>query len=714
MSLSDAPGAPGVLPSWCSSDKDLVGTAMGPARLWYTLGHGILNEVYYPYIDLPQIRDLGFIVADDAGFWVEVKRLEKREVRLPAPGIPLPTVVYRHARFTLTVRVCPDPERDVLRLDLALDGDAALHPYVLFSPHLGGSGCNNMAWAEAHRGRKVLWAEQGLFGLALAAVDEAFQDGFGHTSAGYVGASDTWQDFAANGCLTWEYASAGHGNIALAGGLPRRAFLALGLATSKEAAATLALAALAQPFDTLLEQQTSAWAQWHQEREARVPAPELPNALLAQYRTSAMVLKCHRDKTFTGAMLASLSVPWGNRGEERGGYHLVWPRDLVESATALLALGGEAEAQNVLRYLIASQNADGHWHQNQFLDGEPYWNGIQLDEVAFPILMAAALAERACLDGIPVQEMVRRALGFLVREGPASPQDRWEEDAGVNTFTLAVCVAALAAGAALLPKPDADLALAVADFWNARLEDWTVARNTKLARRYGVAGYYIREVPPAVVAEPGALSRALPIKNRADNPHTSAAEQVALDFLRLVRLGLRRADDPLIRDSVKLADALLRSDTPVGPVWHRYTGDGYGEHPDGSPFDGTGVGRGWPLLTGERGHYALAAEGDPLPYLEAMAAMAGGVGMLPEQVWDAVPLPAQGLFPGRPTGSAMPLAWAHGEFVKLAASRLLGPVPLIVRRSYGGVMADSRRIRIPGSGQLGRPSPLYRRAKICC
>lgn len=672
MTDLSAPGAPGIPPTWCSSDKDLVGTAMGPARLWYTLGHGILNEVYYPRIDVPQIRDLGFIVADGAGFWVEVKRLEARELQLQAPGIPLPTVVHRHERFTLTLSFCPDPERDVLLLDLRLEGDGDLRPYVLLSPRLGGSGRDNWAWAGKHRGRKILWAEQGPFGLALVAGDEGLQDAFGRVSTGFVGASDLWQDFAAQGRMSWEYTAAGPGNVALAGELPRRARLALGLATSREAAATLAFAALVQPFDDLLEQQTAAWEQWHREREAHTPDPALPTPLAAQYRTSAMVLKSHEDKTFIGAMVASLSVPWGNSGEERGGYHLVWPRDLVESATALLALGGREEARNVLRYLIATQNADGHWHQNQWLGGKPYWSGIQLDEAAFPVLLAAALAERRALTNIPVEDMVRRALGFLIREGPASPQDRWEEDAGVNTFTVAVCIAALVAGAELLPEPDAALARAGADFWNARLEDWTVARNTPLARRHGIAAYYVREAPPAVIAESGALYRCLPIKNRADDPEVPAAEQVALDFLQLVRLGLRRADDPLIRDSVRLADALLRSDTPAGPVWHRYTGDGYGEHPDGRPFDGTGVGRGWPLLTGERGHYALTAGEDPLPFLEAMAAMAGSGGMLPEQVWDVQPLPELGLFPGRPAGSAMPLAWAHGEFVKLAASRALG------------------------------------------
>jgi glucoamylase len=350
-------------------------------------------------------------------------------------------------------------------------------------------------------------------------------------------------------------------------------------------------------------------------------------------------------------------------------------------------LGGEVEARDVLRYLIATQNADGHWYQNQWLGGKPYWSGIQLDEAAHPVLLAAALAERGALDGIPVEDMVHRALGFLIREGPASPQDRWEEDAGINAFTLAVCVAALVTGAALLPQTEGDLARAVADFWNSRLEDWTVARDTDLARRHGIAGYFVREAPPEVMAESAALYRVLPIKNRADHADTPASEQVALDFLQLVRLGLRRADDPLIRDSVKLADALLRTETPSGPVWHRYNNDGYGEHPDGRPFDGTGVGRGWPLLTGERGHYAVAAGEDPLPYLEAMAAMAGRGGMLPEQVWDTAPLPERGLLPGRPTGGAMPLVWAHDEFVKLAVSNDLGRPfdrPEEVWQRYGG------------------------------
>ena len=121
-----------------------------------------------------------------------------------------------------------------------------------------------------------------------------------------------------------------------------------------------------------------------------------------------------------------------------------------------------------------------------------------------------------------------------------------------------------------------------------------------------------------------------------------------------------------------MVDLLLKTETPSGPVWHRYDSDGYGEHDDGGPFDGAGRGRGWPLLTGERGHYALAAGEDVLPYIEAMMAMANPVGLIPEQVWDAAPIPERGLAPGKPSGSAMPLVWAHAEFIKLCFSRELG------------------------------------------
>src|SRR5438067_513057 len=671
--LRHAPGMPGISPSWTSSAKDIVGTSLGPARLWFTLGFGIVNEVYYPRVDTPQIRDLGFIVAGAGGFWSEVKRNQNYTLRLVAPGVPAVEILHQHERYTLRLRVTPDPRRDVLVIECRLDGDGDLGLYVLLAPHLGATGYDNVAAVERYGGRRVLLAEQGPFGCALAAADQHQADAMGRASAGYVGTSDGWQDFNQNGAMSWEYGAAGPGNVALMGELPRRAVLALGFGSSAEAAATLAISSLAQPFGNILQQQIADWEGWLARcAERSPPMLDLPDAVRGQAVLSSVVLRSHLDKTYPGAMVASLSVPWGYAGNQRGGYHLVWPRDLVQCAGALLAFGAEQEARDTLRYLIATQTEDGHWYQNQWLGGTPYWLGVQLDETAMPVLLAEELEERDALGGIVVEEMVRRALGYIARTGPSTAQDRWEENEGINAFTLATTIAALVAGAALLPSPESDWALALADFWNVNIEKWLTVSGTELARHYDVPGYYVRVAPPSVLGDAGASHAIVPIRNRRDSNAVPGDEQIGTEFLYVVRAGLRRADDPLILGSLRLADALLKTDTPNGPVWHRYLGDGYGEHQDGRAYDGTGVGRGWPLLTGERGHYEVIAGRDALPYLEASVAMASPGGMIPEQVWDAEPVPARRLVPGEPTGSAMPLAWAHAEFVKLMVSSQLG------------------------------------------
>ena len=685
---SHAPGAPGADPTWTSSAKDMVGASIGASRVWFTLGFGIVNEVYYPRVDTPQVRDLGFIVSDGKGFWIEVKRLEAYTLKLVAPGVPAVEVVHTHQRFTLTLRITPDPDRDVLAIESKLEGDADLSVYVLLAPHLGATGYDNLAQVYAVGGRTVLGARQGPFGLALAVVDGEQADGIGGASAGYVGSSDGWQDFNRHGAFTWRYQAAGPGNVSLTAAIPRQGVLTLGFGASIHAAGVLAISSAMQPFDGLVKRNVEQWTRWHADRDPdRALASDASAALAGQFELSAMVLRSHRDKTYPGTMVASLSVPWGNSHDDRGGYHLVWPRDLVECATALLAIGAEADTRNTLRYLIATQKDDGGWSQNQWLSGEPYWTGAQLDETAFPILLAAALAERDALGGINVRDMVMRALNNIIRNGPSTEQDRWEENAGLNAFTLAIVLAALVAGAEFVTEPARSFVLQLADAWNARLEDWLVVKGSALAKKLGVPGYYVRIAPAAAVQDASALNGDIQVKNRGAGGVMPISELVGTDFLQLVRFGIRAADDPWILASVTVADALLKADTPSGPAWRRYTLDGYGEHEDGGPFDGSGVGRAWPLLTGERGHYELAAGHDPTPFLEAMNAMTGPGGMIPEQVWDAADLPERRLFQGKPSGSAMPLVWAHAEFIKLMLSRAKGrPIdrPQSVWRRWGG------------------------------
>ncbi|PPQ36097.1 glycoside hydrolase family 15 protein [Rhodopila globiformis] len=693
---ADAPGQPGLSPAWTSSAKDAVGGSLGAPRLWFTIGHGIVNEVYYPRIDIPQIRDLGFIIADGKGFWSEVKRVADYNMRFLAPGVPAYEITHRHDHYSFRLRVSPDPRREVLAIEFHLDAAEEFRAYVLLAPHLGATGHGNRAAVETHAGRRVLVAAQGPFALALAVVDQAQRDALGAASAGYVGDSDGWHDFQRNGALTWAYDRAGPGNVALIGELPRAGALGLGFGSSATSAATLAVASLLQPVENILRQQIAEWEGWHALRSERYAPPiDLPAPVAEEFLVSTAVLRTHLDKTYPGAMVASLSIPWGDTGDERGGYHLVWPRDLVSCAGALLAFGAEAETRDTLRYLIATQHADGHWNQNQWLGGKAFWTGQQLDETAFPVLLAATLAERSALGGIRVEQMMHRALGFIAATGPVTGQERWEENSGISPYTLAVLIAALVEGSAFLPEKPRAWALDLADFWNSSIEAWCSVRGTDLAARLGVNGYYVRIAPPDVLQRgAAAMDGPIPIRNHSEQADVPAKELVAVDFLQLVRFGLRQPDDPLILDSITVADSLLRMETPYGPVWKRYTADGYGEHDDGAPYDGTGRGRPWPLLAGERGHYEVAAGRDPLPFLLAMCGMASPLGLLPEQVWDGPEIPARDLKFGRPTGSARPLAWAHAEFAKLVISRQLGAPcdrPGAVWRRYQGQRPRARR-----------------------
>jgi glucoamylase len=393
------------------------------------------------------------------------------------------------------------------------------------------------------------------------------------------------------------------------------------------------------------------------------------------------VLRTHESKDFLGGIIASLSVPWGfSKGDEDlGGYHLVWPRDLVETAGALLAAGASNDAVRVLRYLEATQEADGNWAQNLWLDGRPYWSGVQMDETAFPILLLDLLRREAA-PGLGKLErwwpMVRNAAGFILRNGPVTQQDRWEEDGGYSPFTLAAEISALLAAADIAEltghSDGAVLLRDTADAWNDNIERWVYATGGDLAQQIGVEGYYVRISPPQSDSAASPTQGFVPIKNRPPGGDISRAFQiVSPDSLALVRFGLRAHDDPRILNTIRVIDALLRVQLPQGPCWYRYNGDGYGEHKDGSPFDGTGIGRPWPLLAGERAHYELAAGRHR--EAEALLSMienstAGHGRLLPEQVWDADDIPDLELFRGKPTGSACPLVWAHSEYVKLRRS----------------------------------------------
>lgn len=281
-----------------------------------------------------------------------------------------------------------------------------------------------------------------------------------------------------------------------------------------------------------------------------------------------------------------------------GGYHLVWPRDLVEVAGGMLAAGMHDNAIHVLKYLRLVQEPDGHWLQNMWLDGSSYWKGIQLDETAFPVLLikmlvdASALAKEDLDDYLP---MIYSAIRFLLQHGPCSKQDRWEENSGYSPFTLAVEISALLAAADIMEwkkdRKGARYLRETADAWNDNIEAWTYVSNTEFGKDHDVEGYYVRIAPPNVGQTLSLDDDLILIKNLPDTTQLKSARVVSPDALALVRFGLRAPDDPHILNTIKVIDDTLKVETPNGDSWHRYNHDGYGEHSDGSPFNGAGTGR---------------------------------------------------------------------------------------------------------------------------
>jgi glucoamylase len=679
-----APGWPGIPPRWTSSAKSGVGTSLNAAsRVWFTLSHGILNEVYYPRVDIACTRDLGLLVADGREYFSEEKRDATSQISTLAEGVPAYRLVNtcKQGRYRIEKEILSDPQRDVvLQHTHFVPMQGALgdyHLYALLASHLGNFGSGNTAWTGDYKGTPMLFAERDGYALALASSLPWLK-----LSVGFVGTSDGWQDVYQHKQMMWEYPRAENGNVALTGEIDLQAssgefVLALGFGRNTAEAGHRALASLLDGFDPARASYLREWQNW---QNALLPMEKIEPGERGLYRVSASVLRVHEAPNFPGGMIASLSVPWGfaKGDDDLGGYHLVWPRDQVETAGGLLAADACNDAERVIHYLQITQEADGHWSQNMWLDGTPYWQGVQMDETALPILLIDVLRRETALHGDDMARlwpMVRKATSFLVRNGPVTQQDRWEEDPGYSPFTLAAEIAALLVAADLADANDDPAAATflreTADVWNANVERWIYVTDTDLACQVGVEGYYVRIAPPEAAEAASPTQGFVPIKNRPPGQSTEpSASLVSPDALALVRFGLRAPDDPRIVNTVKVIDALLKVETPNGLAWHRYNDDGYGEHDDGSPFDGTGIGRAWPLLTGERAHYELAAgrRDVALRLLRALETFANEGGLISEQIWDAPDIPDRELFFGRPSGSAMPLVWAHSEYIKLRRS----------------------------------------------
>ncbi|MBA3906814.1 MAG: glucoamylase, partial [Pseudonocardiales bacterium] len=520
---------------------------------------------------------------------------------------------------------------------------------------------------------------------------------FGATSNGFRGTNDGWTDLLADGRLDGRYATATAGNLVQTGQLRfgRHGHTTVALAFGPDAQAALAAsrASLNAGFAAVAHRYAAGWHGYV--AHLRRPPSSLRTAAERRlYRVSTMVLAASEDKTYRGAYVASPSSPWAfGRDDPSGPYHLVWSRDLYQIASSLALAGDRAGANRALDYLFdRQQKADGSFPQNSRVDGTPFWGGLQLDEVALPIVLAHQLG-RSDAD---IWMHVKRAADFLLtfsqdgNKAPWSPQERWENQSGYSPATIAAEIAGLVC-AAQIARANGDTSsarryLATADAWRAHVKAWTVTTNGP----YSPKPYFLRLTKDG---HPNAATT----YDIGDSGPTKVDQRAVVDpsFLELVRLGVLPAGDRAVVNSLTVVDRQLGVPTSNGLYWHRASFDGYGEKLDGSAWDfglpnGSRItrGRAWPLLNGERGEYAIAACDVPAgrAQLARIAATAGPGLMLPEQVWDHQP-PAgrDGFVPGTPTTSATPLAWTNAQFVRLAWDSAAGRIleqPTIVAARY--------------------------------
>jgi glucoamylase len=684
-----APGAPGEKHTWAPGDKDGFGTSTTTAsKTWYTLGDGTLTEVFYPRIDTPSTRDTQLVITDGQTFTDREDTDTTHRVQL----LDSKALVYRQVntdrdgKYRITKTYTTDPDRSGVLVDVQVQSltGQPLQVYVLHDPATSNDGDDDTGGSTQDG---ALVADDGQDAVAVTT-----EGGFSRTSSGYQGSSDGWTDLADDHAMNWTYTAREPGNVVQLGRVRANGLsgnedftLSLGFGDTRAAAAATARESLGTGFDSALASYTHGW---HDYVTSLDPAPRSVAAYPAHYWVSAMVLAASEDKTFRGGYVAAPGRPWAwaNSLQDLPVYHAVWSRDLYQIATGLLATGDEAGANRALDYLWnVQQRPDGSFPQNSRLDGTPVFGGLQMDEVAFPLVLAWQLGRTGDDDW----DHVRRSANFLVDNGPRTDQERWENIGGYSPATIAAEIAGLVCAADVARENGAGrLAreyLKTADEWESNLDEWTRTTNGPLDEN----PYYLR------ITDDGNADAGTKIQISDGGPLVDQRKVVDPSYLEMVRLGVRRADDADVVNTNEVVDRELSYDTPNGRFWHRASFDGYGERRDGTqwepvePGSGETVGRGWPLLGGERGEYSLLAGQPAQGYLDTMMRAADDQSLfMAEQVWDLnKPVGTSAQFvPGEPTHSATPLAWTHAQFVRLARSIDRGaPVetPQIVACRYG-------------------------------
>ena len=720
--VAPAPSGPESRPRWTTGEKYGVATVADhgnddASKVWFTLTEGALTEARFPRVDMMNLRTVDLVVAD-AGDTADYTARTHNETRTdddtetidrrvePADDDAL---LFRHIiteqgdgrghEWTLTVEYAIDPDHDAIIADVDFESndDNGYDLYAVADISLTNTGTRDRGYRLGERGNYHLAArdaeayDTGAEALLTdedgdvysVAVAMTTPNQFDWATVGAAG-SEHLAELFSTGDRPLPNDRLDDDNIVLAGllgtGSTVGETLAIGFGNNADTAAALGEAegALATGYDDVRAAYRETWQGFLADKE--IPDFVVDDeTLYKQYKSCLMALRAVEDKTYLGAGIASPSVPWGEAvtaDEPKGyGYNFVWSRDLYQVFTVFEAIGDHKTATDALQYIFEYQQDDeGFIPQNTYVNGLTRWGGEQIDNISFPLIMAYQLAE----EGIDFENVsydytnVKRSADYVARNGPATAQERWEEEAGYSPSSIAAEVAGLVCAADLAietgERADAAVWLALADDWADRVEEWCATETgTQLHTN---TPYYVR-VTRDGNPEAGHLRT---LANAG--PTLDEREIIDGGFLELTRLGIKPADDNVITNSLVEVDETIRLDTPQGPAFYRYNGDGYGERAmgeKGAPWSvqTKGKGRLWPIFTGERGEYELLAGTDegklaPRNLLETMARFANSGRMIAEQVWDRHIDNEYNWEIGDGTGSATPLAWSMAQFIRLA------------------------------------------------
>ena len=759
-----APSAPGAVSHFDLARKDCVGTAHGGSKVWYTVAGGVLSDVYEPTIDNTNVESMRFAVTDGRTFTELQGRDTTYTVGTDPTGMACTvTTSSKAGRYRLVTTYVTDPRRDAVVVHTRLEAATALRLYVRLDTSINGNGGGGDANAGGDTGTVD-------HGVPVVGDDETRTSATNRdyavpthlalradrplpqASVGYAGTDSDGAAMLDRDHTLTPADSATDGNVVATARLPLshgETTFALGFGRTAGQALDVAGAAAARPFAATLADYEGGWRAY--DRGLRRP----PAAYAGAYYLSANVIKASEDKTFPGAVVASLASPWGqalSAGGLSGGrpfyfgsYREVFSRDLYEAFTGFLTDGDRATAQATARFLLErQQQPDGRLPRNSLLNGQvaPDTGGDQLDETAYPILMAyqSGLGGDADL----WRDHVRKAADFLVAHGPSYGVERWEEQSGYSPSTIAAEIAGLVAAGEIAARHGDDararLYRATADRFAREVKGWTVTTTGPYGERY-----FLR------LSKNGDPDAATTYGLGNGGPVEDQRRVVDAGFLELTRLGVLPPDDPDVTASLPVVDTVIGRTTPAGQGWYRYGSDtpgaedGYGDchvadptdcEPDGKPWPSAptgnaGSGHLWPVLSGERAEHDLQVN-DTRGAAALLASMSrySPTGLVPEQAWENPDLPASpygadpatasiGFADGKAAGSASPLTWAQAQVIRLAldlgAGRTLeqpravrdryahapGALPLTITSPADGTSISGANVQVTGTTAPG-------------